>query len=364
MTQTKGLLKLNPVCRVPLKEPLICQLLLDEISVELPDRRYVPLLMRLSAPTPDREAAELAAHALGVDLAEGREVVRDLLMHGVLVDANADSAREANAEFWVKRGWMEALILHLVSRNLEFEDADNPMEPLIAPARSRATLEREEPPRLWKDYPHAPTVKLPAVGMPAQVEPFEQSLMRRRCNHGPHTRTMTLEQLSTLMQFGSRGMRNRRLQMERSRASHPEYYFTKLTAEASLEIYFVAFSVDGLAPGLYHYEMRHRRVALIKRGVTRYQVASMCLGQRNASDGPCALLFTSVWQRVMYPYQHPRAYRNLLVSVAEVAQRYLLMATALDFNTFVTPQTKYLETQELLGFPHYEEGLMYVIGVG
>jgi len=102
----------------------------------------------------------------------------------------------------------------------------------------------------------------------------------------------------------------------------------------------------------------------VRPNVDRRTLVEFCLGQRNPGNAALTLLFTGVWSRYMNRYRHSRAHRNLLVNMSELGQRYLLLATALGLNTFMTPQTSYLDTQRFFGRPHFEEGFLYVIGMG
>lgn len=350
--------KLNPFCRVPLQEPLTCDLLLNESSVELPDRRYLPLLARLGGATSVEVASELAAEALGIGLDAGRAVVRDLIEHQVLVDADTEFPREDKVAFWIERGWMEGLIFHLETRNLSYVDADG-----APPGEAIAELLRGAEVEFWKSYPDAPTIDLPPAKRPEGAEPLEQSMLRRRCNRAYRVKELTLEQLGTMLHHGSIGVLGPRLEAEKTYRSHPEK-FLSLSSWSAIETYFVAFAVEGLEPGLYHYDLRNHRVALVKPGVTRRELSKCFLGQKISADGACTFLFTAVWQRFMFRYRHPRAFRNLMVNMSELGQRYLLMATALGLSTYMTPQSLYRETQKILGVPHFEEGLVYAVGVG
>jgi len=364
MEQRESHVKLNPFCHIRFGERPSCQLLLNETSLELPDKRYIPLLLRLSNPTSRNAVAELAGQLLGVGPAKGAAVVADLEKNQILVNADAPFPRTDAVDFWMKRGWLEGLIFHLETRNLEYEDADgHPKngEDVVA-QRLRESIEREGPPSFWKSYPEARSVDLPAPNVPASPEPLAQSLLRRRSNTTPRNKSMSQEQLSTMLHYGSLENIRLRQQAERTLKTHPENLVQ--SSFSAIETYFVAFNVEGLEPGLYHYEMPHHRVALVNPEVVRQNLSKMCFGQTLASAGPCTFLFTGVWQRYMYRYRHARAYRNLLVNMAELGQRYLLMATALGFSTFMTPQTLYHEAQRILGVPHYEEGLLYVIGAG
>jgi SagB-type dehydrogenase family enzyme len=341
-------LKLHPFARIELQEPLACDVLLDERRAEIPDPRYLPLLAQLEVPTDESVAIELAAHALGVDRDHARRVIDQLVSAGVLVDAGAPVPRLEQTAFWERRGWIEGLILHQQTRNRP-------------PARGEGAAARDV--ELWKDYPGAPAIELPAAQPIADAEPLAEVMLRRRCNRAYRQKTLSLAQLSALLHYGSADVLRLRLASERARADSRER-LAELGSWAAIETYVAIHAVDGIAPGLYHYDLRHHRLVIANAQVRRADIVGCCEGQKISADGACNVLLTAVWQRAMVRDGHPRGYRNLLINTAELAHRYLLLATALGLSTYMTPQTLFRKTQQIFGVPHFEEALMYVTGMG
>ncbi len=136
------------------------------------------------------------------------------------------------------------------------------------------------------------------------------------------------------------------------------------SAFSALETYFFAFSIEGLPNGIYHYDLRSHSVSLLREGLFRDEVARMCIGQRKPGSGSCTFLISAVFERYMYRYRHPRAYRNLLINVSEFAHRYILLSTALGLSTFMTPALQDEQADALLGVNGYEEAPLYVVAIG
>ena len=347
--------KLNPLCRLQLREPLNLDVLLDDISVELPDRRYVSLLADFGTATSYQSASEHAGRALGVDTHHGEHIVKDLIKHKVLVDADQPrTQQEERLALWIKRGWMEGLVFHFETRNLHYDDADGKTDDV---ASNLPAVE------FWKEYPGAPIIALPAATAPRMTEPLAESMVRRRCNRAYREKTRSMGELSTLLHYGNMSVLRARQEAERA-YNERSSTFLRHSAWAPIETYVLAFAVVGLEPGLYHYDLRHHHLTLIKTGIDRREIAACYLGQKLATDAPCTFLFTSVWERFMARYQHARGYRNLLVNTSELGQRYLLIATALGMSTWMSPQSLFRKTQPLLGLRHFEEGLVYSVSVG
>ena len=79
---------------------------------------------------------------------------------------------------------------------------------------------------------------------------------------------------------------------------------------------------------------------------------------------PVSFIITTDFKRYMMRYKHSRAYRNLLINVAELGNKYILAATSLYLSTWLTPALKEHYACEFMGFKPYEETPMYVVSVG
>ena len=66
----------------------------------------------------------------------------------------------------------------------------------------------------------------------------------------------------------------------------------------------------------------------------------------------------------MARYKHERAYRNMLVNVAEFAHQYIFYSTALDYSTFLTPAIKDELASNLLNIDGFEEIPLYTVAIG
>src|SRR5262249_1963267 len=151
--------------------------------------------------------------------------------------------------------------------------------------------------------------------------------------------TMRLAQLSTLLHHANIETLRLRLETVAKMTEQPEVAFN--SAFSALETYVVAHDVENVAQGLYHYYPRNHRLVCVRAGQLRDEVTEMCIGQARAGNGAITLLITAVWERYTFRYRHGRAYRTLLINVSELAQKYLVLATALRFSTFLTPNFVY-----------------------
>ncbi|MBK7858017.1 MAG: SagB/ThcOx family dehydrogenase [Archangiaceae bacterium] len=350
-------LKLNPFFRVELGAPTVCELLLEERVVELPDARFVELLMRVREPTGRAELEREAAEVLGVSAQDAAPVIDQLVQAELLVPEGRECAQLPAIRHWVDRGWLDALMFHLRTRNVPFVD-DGSTDPQ---AEARAALGRQPLPEFWKSYPGRAQLELPAPE-PFPDEPLSTVLLRRRSNQPWRQPVLPAAWLSAILRAANaEGLQVRR-ETEAAAAADPAVLLN--SSFTALETYLLVFSCDAVPAGLYHYDLRTHGLTLLREGVLREELRTLAIGQERPSKAACVLLLTSRWQRYMFRYRHSRAYRTLLISVAELAQKYILGATAFSLSTFLTPNLIYAHADALLGVDSFEEGTLYAVAIG
>jgi SagB-type dehydrogenase family enzyme len=356
-----GHLKLNPFFRVRMGEPLLCDLLLNGMTFELPDSRYLSLLASAEQTRSRTELATAAARTLGVDEEEGGAVIDDLVLAGVLVAEDHDDVRLPAVRHWIERGWLEALLLHLRSRDLRFADDATDTPDSVQDSVMAELVAEQGPPEIWKQWPGRTPIALPGPGA-LPDRPFAEVLLSRRSNRPWKRGRLTLAELSTILHHGNRETRRLRVAVERELPTRPSVLLN--SAFSALESYFFAFAVDGLESGLYHYDPCDHQVVLVRSGLLRDELVTMCIGQSRPREAAAAFLITAVWARYAFRYRHTRAYRTLLVNVAELAQKYILLATTLGLSTFLTPALRDEYADELVGVNGYDEAPLYVVACG
>jgi SagB-type dehydrogenase family enzyme len=354
--------RLNPFIRVRLGPPITCDLLLDGESLVLPDCRYLRVLADFDRPRAVAALIGLITCSLDLEWEQAEKVVTQFVESQLLVPEGRHYAELAGVKHWVKRGWLDALILHLRSRNIPYAD-DKVHNPDNHNARVLSgVIEAEGLPEIWKEFPDRRPTPLCDPGELPRDKTFEKVLLQRRSNQSWHQGYLTGEQLSTITHFANLETRRLRVEAEREWRKDPAVLLN--SAFSAIETYFFAFDVRGLAPGLYHYDLREHRAVLLRQGIFRDEVIKMCIGQSRPGGSACVFVLTAIWRRYMYRYRHPRAYRTLLTNVAELAQKYILLATAFDLSTFLTPALQDEYADQLLEVNGYEEAPLYVVAVG
>ena len=126
----------------------------------------------------------------------------------------------------------------------------------------------------------------------------------------------------------------------------------------------MALRVRGLDAGLYHYDARAHALAKISSGATAQQARAYCADQRFVAEAAALFIMTGVFERTMWKYPHPRAYRVVLLDAGHLGQTFCLTATRLGLAPFCTAALKDSLIETDLGIDGVSESVLYVTGVG
>jgi SagB-type dehydrogenase family enzyme len=130
------------------------------------------------------------------------------------------------------------------------------------------------------------------------------------------------------------------------------------------EAYVVATAVEGVAPGVYHYDPRGHALERLSLGDHREDVVRWLSNQPWFARASFYVFLTSVVRRLSYKYKHGRAYRILLLDQGHVGQTFVLAATALGLGAFQTAAFHDTEVERALGVDGVEEVALYALGAG
>lgn len=221
--------------------------------------------------------------------------------------------------------------------------------------RAQATVARSV-----KRHPTAPTIELPP---PAYAEAsFEQVIRRRRSRRGFGAEPVSVQDLSTLLHaaYGmTKGGESSREQRVRSVPSAGALY--------PLEIYPVVRNIDGLVPGLYHYDpLRHLLEALREEETTeRLDEMLIRLPEIPPVAPTCAfvLFVAGVFWRSRFKYQL-RGYRWVLIEAGHVGQNAMLAAEMLGLSAVPYGGLWDRRVDAYLGLDGVNESVVYSLVAG
>lgn len=132
----------------------------------------------------------------------------------------------------------------------------------------------------------------------------------------------------------------------------------------SIEAYLLAWNVDGLAPGAYHYDSATRELVDLGRPLSSAEIAPLIAHQTYFARAAALVVMCPVFARTMWRYPQSRAYRTILIDAGHLGQTFCLVATALGLAPFTTMAFSESGLEELLGLDGVSECPIYIAGVG
>lgn len=350
----------NPFMRIGLSDPITCELLLDRLTYQITSPEIMHVFAAAAQPVSVADLAERLKRLPGWNDARCVEAtICDMCDKRLLVAPDDHRELMPAVRHWEERGWLEALVLHLSSRNLSYDDVGDRSRP-----QQEKRYQASGEPMTDADWLEEGARRLaldPSAKLPSD-ESLDDILLRRRTGVPRSDRPMTARMLSAML-------RNANLEACRNRARTTEPVGTDLTAllyspYSALETWVLVLDVDGVPPGLYQYDVRGHELRLVRGGDFRGDLVAMCIGQRIAGRASAAFVISAVWERYRLRYQHERGYRNLLINISELAHKYIIGATALHLNNFITPAFDDEAACRLIGRQPHHEAPLYMVAVG
>ena len=131
-----------------------------------------------------------------------------------------------------------------------------------------------------------------------------------------------------------------------------------------LEAYVLAQKVEGLAPGIYHYDAVGRRLQEVRRGGRAAEVEKLLAGQWWYRDAAIVVFLTAIFSRTQWKYDYARAYRAILIEAGHLCQTFCLTATWLGLAPFCTIAMKDSAIEKALRVDGISESVIYAMGAG
>jgi SagB-type dehydrogenase family enzyme len=130
-----------------------------------------------------------------------------------------------------------------------------------------------------------------------------------------------------------------------------------------LELFVAALRIDGLAPGLYHFDPLKSALAVARVPLGADDVAQLSTYPEIVGACAAVLFVAAVFGRTRFKYG-VRGYRFALLEAGHVGQNVVLAATALGLGA--VPLGGYYDrlTDEFLGLDGVNESTVYTVAVG
>jgi hypothetical protein len=353
------MLEFRPALQLTVREtkPILYDMLAGQ-SLELGSDDDLMLLGNIAGLLPC-EAEELGLRLVlraKVTLARAREFISLLCRRGILCESGAIAAEKAAVQNWVDHGWMDALVLHLSSRNLRY--ADDAVE---FGGKGRPLCSSVIASEVVQCLP-TPGADVSRLRRPADDVPSESILdaISRRRSFKPFTnKKMESGQIDDVLWYANTRHRERSLCLQ----SQKDVFDSSFSCISTFIIAYCEIPGEvALSPGAYLYRVQDHSLETIRQGDFRREVQGIASGQKRASSGLFSIVLVADWAAYAKIYRHERSYRNLLINVGELAQYYLIWLTLKGFNTFMSPAISDEKMMQFLRVDHKQP--IYLICAG
>jgi SagB-type dehydrogenase family enzyme len=178
---------------------------------------------------------------------------------------------------------------------------------------------------------------------------LEEAIKRRRTIRSFSSASLTLEQLSQLL-WAAQGVTEER-GLKRAAASGGALY--------PMDVYAVVggAGVEGLQPGIYHYEPEGHTISLLSEGDLRESLAKASLHQMWMARAPLNLVVSAEYRRITSKYGE-RGVRYALLEAGHVGQNIFLQAEALDLGAGIVGAFHDDEVIQVMKTPRSHEPLL------
>jgi len=278
--------------------------------------------------------------------------IDDMVTNGLLdATGRKPSATESALSAWSRWNPVGGFF-HAATKTLGTPPVDGKPRELAA-----FRFERDFPPAL-KHYTDRPRVKLP-LSKPAKLP--ADVLQQRRTWREFGARKLTLAEISTLLgtTFGVQQWMD---------SGYGQFVALKSSpsggARHSIEAYVLAFEVEGLECGTYHYCPDTHALTLLPPSTSKELLKTFVPEQPGFHDPAAFIVMTSVFARMQYKYPHPHAYRVVLLDAGHLGQTFALVATSLRLAPFCTAAIDAPRIEQHLEIDGIGEGVVFAVGVG
>jgi SagB-type dehydrogenase family enzyme len=203
-------------------------------------------------------------------------------------------------------------------------------------------------PEPYKRYPNSPIIRL----APPQSEggaPLWETIKKRRSIRNYGGAPVTGQELSQLL-WACQGIT----------AQVKQYAFRAAPSAGALfpvETYAAVNRVEGIEPGLYHYEIEPHALAQLAAGDFRAAVAAAAMNQGPAELADLVVIWSAVFERSKWKYKQ-RAYRYVFLDAGHIAGNLALAAVGLGLGSCQIGALFDDEANKLLGLDGVDESVI------
>jgi SagB-type dehydrogenase family enzyme len=306
-----------------------------------------PLALRALSALPaefDRDRASAAWRATGVPEDAHGQLWSAFTEAGLFTETDGD-------RWWDEFGWGEARAYHKGTRDYPFLEYAEPGAFVADTQRMHEYRDHAPTPPVYQRLGGEDAIALPRLG----IDESPDECLERLTND----QRRSVEGVGLLFDvcFGER---------DRIRVADGSTCLLKSIpsggARHPTEVFLGAFSLEGIPPGIYHYDVGAHALEQVRAGDHRdaFARATLDLFSKHDTAPAAALVFTSLVERAMWRYRDPRSFRAILVDVGHAVMAYRRVARMLGFRTYAYQKMRDSEVASLVGVDRIAQPPLYV----
>lgn len=217
-------------------------------------------------------------------------------------------------------------------------------------------------PQAWrtiytKGYPRLGSIKFKKEFSPKIKTAFDRVLFKRKSTRNFKSKLLTTKNLSTLLYFsgGVKSIVNNDWNTSRR-------FYPSGGARFPLDIYVVLYNNTELEKGIYHYNVKHHSLEILKKGDYLKELQKG-LDPPWLVNANMAILITAVFGRNQVKYGD-RGYRLILAESGHLAQNVYLVANTLNLGCCAFGGYVDVAINDLLDIDGINESIVYTMVVG
>jgi SagB-type dehydrogenase family enzyme len=209
-------------------------------------------------------------------------------------------------------------------------------------------------PETYKKYPSTKVIML-SKSFPTQTLSIVEALRRRRSTRSFLPKPLSLDDLSFLLWACTGVQREERGYEFRTAPSAGALY--------PVETYVVVNNVEGLAKGVYHYNIEAHALEELHSGDFTEETVHAALEQKACGEAPVVFVWASVFDRCKWKYAQ-RAYRYVYLDAGHIAENLALAATGSGLASCQMGAFFDDEVNHIIGVDGEDESAIYLSVVG
>lgn len=203
----------------------------------------------------------------------------------------------------------------------------------------------------------------PKVDLPKDLEPlkmtFQEVVASRVSERNMTPCSLGLTTIATLLHYAYGVTR------DNQGTSYPRPFRVVPSAGGlyPLELFFHGAQIEGLPPGIYHYNPIKAQLRLIRKDNLIPSISHAMIHPDIGTNSSLLIFVTAIFERSIFKYGE-RGYRFILLEAGHVAQNINLVATALGLGSVNIGGFVDREIDEILGIDGITHSTVYMIAVG